>query len=426
MPQKSKANLARARNIQKANTRFTKNTVRSYFRRRMTKKLFPKSNIIIDDIINNESLDSYYKVDKKDTLRAILVGIIKKDLPLTPCSHFYVGASFIYSLLSCKLTPKAIHGFLRSTENRHFGSAAEISFKKKYPDQKKVCYGSTKIPFLCGSPDFLIGNKIIEIKSFRKEIEWNREILLQTLTFMEICGVDVGEIHLYHTIQYSETRYDVKLVKVIGIRKQTSLFYDEFIFHVCKGYANYLGILLAAQNITVDIKEIQDIATYFINYARNHDSGYVEVPRMRISKVCRAMAYVYYPTRAVTKRSKGFRWSEADTRYISFQSQKSDFTAITSERVERFGGSMNENDVHSNYILSDHKTYPLDANLRSFYDTSRSSDKNPPSEVVVNEIINDSVEKIAISIDSVDIKNIFSYYFDISEIGVPINDFDFI
>ena len=424
MPRRKRSAIAKIKTITKYQENCKSGTIKALLRRRKNSSLPVKPLIDMDEIKNMVKLDTYYAVNSQNTLKAVLIGLVKQDLPLTPCAHYYIGAAQVYNLLSCNLTPKFTHKFLATTKARHLGSAAEILVKRKIMTGRKKTFVSTKLPFLSGTPDFIINDTIIEIKSYTKTFTFTKEMLLQVLIYMEILQKSTAEIHVYCTLVHDEKCYDLKKTHIIGINKTTSLFTKNFIKYCCKGYIGYLIMLLAAQKIPMDDRTLIDAIPCLIEYCEKQPPGYSEISGMKISSVCRMMEGSVFRNNMRLRATKGVRWNHSDARLENIIERKESFTTTYESRERISMIKRPKGDMWSNYIISTLDSVPLE----TFHHNNGikiSEGRDAPTDVVVNEFFEHVIYKRAITISEDDIDLLYAYYTKVEDIGRNFHNFNY-
>lgn len=427
MPRMSKAELGRRKHIEKVNAKYAKGTISAQLRRNETETLKPISIFTLPDMLEEPYLDKYYKTDRKDVVKAMICGMVKSECLLIPCPHFYVGASHILDLISCKLTPSMTHQFMKNSKSSTFGIAAEIMFERKYGKQKSATYASRHLPFICGSPDFVMDNKVIEIKSSKKNITLTKESLLQILVYMEILDLNYGEVRFYRTKEIDESEYVVTPTEVVGIVKEGRLFYDEFNKHACKGYISYLALLLTAQKIHFDKSQLTHLMNCLIENSKEPKTVMREMPKMQVLKMCSFISHCEFKLQYKAPPPTGFRWNDCYSRCLAHLENLESMVTIPKNKM-RYVSKCNlpENDIYCNAIPNNNEET---TNASSFYETHTIEDETQhvdKSKIQVEECQDCFVVKRALKITSKDIEQLFTYFTDIREIGMAIHNFEFL
>lgn len=105
--------------------------------------------------IRNEIKDFVIKIIKRYVLKS---GYDIEEELAQKCRHFNIGSASIYKFLFKKFSMKNLHQMYNTGYNRQFGRIAENLVLKKNPHIKKgFCLFSKQFPFLCASPDGIIG-----------------------------------------------------------------------------------------------------------------------------------------------------------------------------------------------------------------------------------------------------------------------------
>lgn len=426
MPRIKQSVKNRKKNITKANINYKKSSLAAKLRRNETKSLIVTSKIDQKEIESAPLLEEYYRTDQKNVLKALIGGLIRRECLLIPCPHYYVSASQVLNLLSCTLTPSNSHQFMKNTRFSKFGTAAEVFFERTYNVTKGSPVASKQLPFLCGTPDFIIGNKVVEIKSGIKPKSLTKESLLQTLIYLEILGLSEAEIRFYHTEPLSNQEYNITLTEIVGIKKSGTVFFDDFIIHACKGYMTYIGLLLYAQKIEYDEAQLTSLMRFFIDYSKQHKKGYIRLPEPKVMRMCTALSYMKFSAKNPPKVEETQRWSNSYTHSISQLNDVNKPICLAPKRYkEAFGYYESYQDIYSRIFTNDDD----DTISRDSYDKKMSA-KAPPRfdkySIEINETEGKMPVKRAICIREEDIKRLFTLYCDIRELGIPLSDFDFI
>lgn len=418
--------------------------------RKLKAKLKPLDTTIsptnYDTVHKLKKTRKFYKVPKGYELQAIIVSLFNNSRLLMTCTHLLIGSSLVKRLLGCNLTTHRTHGFLRSQVNRQFGKHAENCASKKFG--KKVLGGmvSTKIPFLCTTPDFLLSDRVIEVKSFDKKKSYSTDMLLQLLISMEIYGKSYGELHMYTTI-VNKTHAQCTLYKVIGIYKTVSLFDETFINHVCVGYLSYLSILFNYLNIDLSLESYNAALDYLRKECCKRENNKTQTPLMVNTSFCQqSLAYALTPSRlpGIPPKRSTFLWEDCSNRHHPTEEAKKkhrqdrDNSITFSKNVKNIPVPY-DSDIYNHYIRDKDSTTITESaynknrfkhdNLRKgivgptgmSYKLEKRMESNKP----VVELADINLQYTGLIIDSEEINRLFTRYTLCYTVGKPYPDFVF-
>lgn len=257
-------------------------------------------------IFRRKPRDIYKEVPAKQEFAHVVKHIIDKTRPLIQCSHLYVGSATIIDLLRSELTPLETHRIYVTKGNRDIGKVAENLVGQSLKDYTKECRASYQLPFLCATPDFVLDDRVIEVKN-RDQV--TPEILLQILISMEIFGKEYGEILLFRTNQRftgfvplsrslefnPAAPYNVQLLGIIGVTRTESLFTQEFIEYSCTGYIHYLLLCFNLLGKNVDPEIIKESKEQLLLYASQKTPGGWKLPAHHTTIYCKAFLKDQFP-----------------------------------------------------------------------------------------------------------------------------------
>lgn len=437
MSRNKKSKIRKREVVKKLNSKFEKGSTDA-LKRRDKMSIIPNSRY---NKINFETMKSYpfyYYVEKENIVLAVLISLIKGKKFIASCNHILIGSSCILKLLSSAITPSIIHRYLITKEARLFGEIAEISFQQYVPKYDRACFASKKIPFICGTPDFIFNDRVIEIKSNDnyKFCTYNKEHLLQLVICLEILGLTEGELH-YFVTKKTKTGYVTIRKIVIGIRKTGKLFeHKEFVRHSIIGYCNYLKIFFSEQSLAYCESDIRHLKNFLMNHVKNTKYGYIKLTDMKSTTMCITMSHDKISAGPMsTPRSGQMRWCQNDSRtsYIedSFASDGSFHRCEkcgsrknehTCKQQSPFGKDIRCGELYSNYIESK-KGVVTEFDYYGRKDYSHRFTESLTRNV--STIFNKEEIKKAIIIDDKELDKLMVYYGHVDDIGIPCNDFCF-
>jgi hypothetical protein len=233
--------------------------------------------------------DKFFKpVSNDQKLQAISQGIICGNIPVSVCSHFLIGSSLVFKLLSGKLHIADTHKYLMTSNARRFGKIAENCAAEMFSGDfmKHQVRVVPKLPFIVACPDFFFENKqkIIEIKSHHEKQKGIKMSILQTIIAMEAFEVSDGEIWFFKT---NTEEQSTRLVSVIKLRKTASIFEETVCEEAILEYVNYLRILLETMNYSSSDEETARTISALIRYSKKKKFFPIIPPPLNQTEFCR-------------------------------------------------------------------------------------------------------------------------------------------
>lgn len=236
-------------------------------------------------ISKNIRQPQYRKVESLHMVH-MLRHIIDHTRPLMICTHTLVGSSMVIALLKGELDFPSTHTYISSTLNRRRGKIAENIAGLKLKT-RGTCKGSNILPFICATPDFIEGDRLIEIKSLSCP-GITKYTVMQVLVSMEIYGFQKAEIHIYKSLKGRGGVINPRasLHTIVGIDKTGTLFTDEFIEKACRGYVTYLYQLFNFLKIETPISCAEDCFNLLVNHAHKSSRGNWDVGPYDLTHFC--------------------------------------------------------------------------------------------------------------------------------------------
>ena len=245
-----------------------------------------KTMDLLKKIRKYKARPTYSLVDKGSEIRAIIVGLIHNDLPVMQCNHLRIGSSLVAQLLASNVTFQESHRFYKTKSDRHFGGVLEYEVSLLLNETKnKICHAPWRLPFLCATPDFVLKDRLVEVKSHRNKTNVSKADILQLLMAMEIFEKDTGEVRMY-LMRTEKNPYKPIPHEIIGIKKRVSLFTDSFVHHACQGYISYLSTMLGAIGIYPTPAAMAEGLSLLLANFKTAGPGSVQIPGSASSKFC--------------------------------------------------------------------------------------------------------------------------------------------
>ena len=344
----SKATISRKKAANRLRLMFQKNSASAKWRCNKINRATPAKNEQYQQLMKMTVKKRYYLVPKGSELKAITIGIIRNSLPLLDCRDLLIGSSIIHVLLKSTLTPRITHGYFSGFANNSFGKVAEEAVKQKFNVGKAPCYTSLQLPFICASPDFVIEDRIVEVKSSSKPFQISNRHILQVLVALEIFGLQFAEIHLYRTegVGIPKTR----LVEIIGIEKTATIFTPDFVKHAIRGYSTYIIAMLAFLKIFPTNDERCQMENHLSMHFKNTKPGKQLAPRLQSTILCRDLfgMHRYKDTTSYESRNKPI-WSEASYNSDRILTNTSYYSSLLKNPDNK---KLFCSEIHSNFICA--------------------------------------------------------------------------
>lgn len=382
----------------------------------------------IEQLHSCENLHNYYFIRTGVEIKCIIIGLIKNDLPLIQCAHLRVGSSQLSELLSCTYTINDSHRYYNTAKDRHAGAYAEHASSIQFGYQRtiKECRSPLKLPFISATPDFVLEDRLVEVKSHQSIKNVQKENILQLLVSMEIFGKFYGEIHMYTMVKEGDIVKSVTLHQIYAIIKKATIFTPNFVRYASQGYINYLSTLLRSINISPSIKSLSQGIKWLMANAQIQNDESVILTSVPTTQLClKTLSKVKTPKPGNKRKRLTFLWSQSAANFKYFREKESTYHQQVCEIIQNKQYNIATYDkIASNYISSD-----TEVTLEQFIDYSgRLTYQRPPfqAELNVQIKISDTFKKTAFVYDVADIENLLKAYFPIECFGELTDDYNFL
>lgn len=202
--------------------------------------------------------------DANFTSTRILELILKRELGTLRCLHVLVGSSSFHRFLKGQYDLEKAHSSMRARMPSGCGLSGEQAFARMNDYRFYQPFAILKrLPFVCSTPDFFITTPkltLFEIKTTTTLKSCRnlfsslpRDYFLQVWISMEIFGVRLGKVYIYHY----ETRSD-RLNKY-GQRKFVKLY------GIVNLHIDYLEMLEDIRDLAID-RYLDFLAEYFVHF----------------------------------------------------------------------------------------------------------------------------------------------------------------
>jgi hypothetical protein len=431
MGRTSKKKLKRQKKIEIANELYKRGTCLASIRSSLNNTSNTLHDTRFQEIISCQKLKKYYFVNTGQEVQCIVLGLIKNDLPLIQCAHLRVGSSQVSKLLACNYTVKDSHKYYSTAVDRYIGAYSEQASAITFGYERKLkdCRASQKLPFISATPDFVLEDRLIEVKSHTHPTKVQKDDILQLLISMEIFGKTYGEIHMY-TVKVEGKKQEAKatstkLYQVYGIIKKASIFTPHFVHYACQGYMNYLSILLQCIGISPTSTCISEGMTILLENAKQTIGGDQILTYVPTTSICLKTLTKVKTPRPNNKRDRfTFLWSKSSRNFNHYREEEVNYRAQVEDIIKAWKYPHTIlSKVASNYISSETST-----NIKSFEQLSGRLTYTRPSKqpkIDVNIEESNHYDRSAYIYDETDIYNLIKSYYTVQSLGKPTSEYVF-